>query len=201
VEGRRDVRVPDQPERLLLLVQARRRVARAHELVHRVVWPAVPHLNRRAARSRPARAHPGERVLVEPGARELDRRVRRHVAGDDSPCGLASLGALALRLALPLVEESEQLVVMVAQQRHATVLADLRDDVLGVRAGAHHVTERPALVGVRGGLEHSVERLGVGVHVGEDRDDHRECRRGGRRLALICAFCSRPVRAAATSAR
>ena len=77
----------------------------------------------------------------------------------------------------------------------------LRDDVVRVRPGADHVAQRPALVGAGGGLEDGVERLGVPVHVGEDRDDHAEYRPRRRRLLPICAFCSRPARAGATSAR
>ena len=44
MERRGDMRVADEPERGALTLQAGGRIARADELVHRVVRAAVPHL-------------------------------------------------------------------------------------------------------------------------------------------------------------
>ena len=63
---------------------------------------------------------------------------------------------------------------MVAHQRHGAALARAGHDVLGVRAAADHVAQRPQLLGAMGlrGAEHRVERVGMRMRVGEHGHDH-----------------------------
>jgi hypothetical protein len=63
---------------------------------------------------------------------------------------------------------------VIAEQRHRAALARPPHDPLRVRAAPDHVSERPELLRARAlrRAEDRVERLGVGVGVAEDRDEH-----------------------------
>jgi hypothetical protein len=63
---------------------------------------------------------------------------------------------------------------MVAHQRHSATLARASHHMLGVRASAGHVPQRPQLLHATrlGRANHGVERLRVRVRVAEHRYDH-----------------------------
>jgi len=69
---------------------------------------------------------------------------------------------------------------VVAHQGDGAALAGARDDVVGVRARADHVAQRPERFGAAGvgRGDDRVERLGVRVGVGEHCDQHGVVRYG-----------------------
>ena len=151
--------VADQPERGALDRQAGCRVRCADVLVHGVARAAVPALHVAAARRGLARTHPlrRRRPLSRSRASSIDRTARRPRLAE--PRGLG---------------RSRGAVVVVAHQRHGATLARASHHMLGVRAPAGHVPQRPQLLHTTrlGRADHGVKRLRVRVRVAEHRYDH-----------------------------